>query len=121
MSTRKNAQKLSPILPQDLIIGKYYSAIHFTDPKKDIEGSYLGLQDENPVFDTIKNKVQTPVKDYVFYSISINRKMLKRFGIDVSALNRTYPARNSPAFKAVPNFGFFTKSRRRSRKRARQG
>jgi len=121
MSTRKNAQKLSPILPQDLIIDKYYSAIHFTDPKKDIEGSYLGLQDENPVFDTIKNKVQTPVKDYVFYSISINRKMLKLFGIDVSALNRTYPARNSPAFKAVPNFGFSTKSRRRSRKRARRG
>jgi hypothetical protein len=70
------------------------------------------------VFDTEKNVVETPVKDYVFYPFSINRKMLKRFGVDISSFNRTYPARNTPAFKAVPNFGFFTKKRKRSRKRA---
>jgi len=121
MSTRKNTYKLSPILPQDLIVGKYYTVIHFTDPTKDIEGTYFGLQDGNPAFTVVKNIVQTPVKDYVFYPISINRKMLKRFGVDVSAFNRTYPARNSAAFRVIPNFGFSTKSRRRSRKRVRRG
>ena len=121
MSTRKNTLDLGPILPEDLLIRKYYSAIHYTDPKKDIEGRFLGFHDENPVFDTDKNVVQTPVKDYVFYPISFNRKMLKRFGVDVSTFNRTYPARNSEAFRAVPNFGFSTKSRRQSRKRLRRG
>ena len=121
MSTRKSTIDLEPILPEDLLISKYYSAIHYTDPKKDIEGVYLGVQDENPVFETVKNVLQTPVKDYVFYPILFNRKMLKRFGIDVSVFNRTYPARNSAAFKAVPNFGFSTKLRRRSRKRVRRG
>jgi len=120
MSTRKNTYKLSPILPQDLIVGKYYTVIHFTDPTKDIEGTYFGLQDGNPAFTVVKNIVQTPVKDYVFYPISINRKMLKRFGVDISALNRNFPARNVAAFRAIPNFGFFTKSRRRSRKRVRR-
>ena len=120
MTTRKNTLDLAPILPEELLTYTHYSAIHFTDPKKDIEGLYLGIQDENPVFDTEKNVLQTPPKNYVFYPISINRKMLKRFGIDVSAMNRNYPARNSPAFKAIPNFGFFTKRRRRSRKRVQQ-
>ena len=120
MSTRKNTVDLLPIPPEDLLVLQHYSAIHFTDPKKDIEGSFLGIHNENPVFDTEKNVVQTPVKDFVFYPISFNRKMLKRFGIDVSAMNRTYPARNSAAFKAIPNFGFFTKRRRRSRKRVQQ-
>lgn len=120
MTTRKNTLDLAPILPEELLTYTHYSAIHFTDPKKDIEGLYLGIQDQNPVFETLKNRVQTPAKNYVFYPISINRKMLKRFGIDVSAMNRNYPARNSPAFKAIPNFGFFTKRRRRSRKRAQQ-
>ena len=113
MSTRKNAIDLLPIPPEDLLVLQHYSAIHYTDSKKDIEGLYLGIQDENPVFDTEKNVLQTPPKNYVFYPISINRKMLKRFGIEVSAMNRNYPARNSAAFKAIPNFGFFTKKRRR--------
>ena len=121
MSTRKNAMDLLPVQPEDLLILHHYSAIHYTDSKKDIEGRFLGFYDENPVFDTDKNVVQTPVKDYVFYTFSINRKMLKRFGVDVSTFNRTYPARNSAAFRAIPNFGFSTKSRRRSRKRVRRG
>jgi hypothetical protein len=121
MSTRKNTVDLLPIQPEDLLVLQHYTAIHYTDPKKDIEGCYLGLQDGNPAFDTVKKVVQTPLKEYVFYPISINRKMLKRFGIEVSTFNRTYPARNSAAFKAVPNFGFSTKSRRRSRKRVRRG
>jgi hypothetical protein len=121
MSTRKSIIDLGPILPEDLLIRKYYSAFHYTDSKKDIEGIYLGIQDGNPVFETSKNLVQAPVKDYVFYPIIINRKLLKRFGVDVSVFNRTYPARNSAAFIAVPNFGFSTKSRRRSRKRVRRG
>ena len=41
MSTRKSTIDLEPILPEDLLISKYYSAIHYTDPKKDIEGVYL--------------------------------------------------------------------------------
>jgi hypothetical protein len=121
MSTRKNTFDLLPILPEDLLVRHHYTAIHYTDSKKDIEGRFLGFHDENPVFDTDKNVVYTPVKDYVFYPFSINRKMLKRFGVDVSAFNRTYPARNSAAFRAIPNFGFSTKSRRRSRKRVRRG
>ena len=121
MSTRKNAIDLLPIPPEDLLVLQHYSAIHYTDSRKDIEGCFLGIHNENPVFDTEKNVVETPVKDYVFYPFSINRKMLKRFGIDVSVMNRTYPARNTPAFKAVPNFGFSTKSRRQSRKRVRRG
>ena len=121
MSTRKNTYKLSPILPQDLIVGKYYTVIHFTDPTKDIVGTYFGLQDANPAFIVVKNIVQTPVKDYVFYPISINRKMLKRFGVEVSALNRNFPARNEAAYKAVPNYKRMLKSRRQSRKRVRRG
>ena len=121
MATQKSTLDLGPILPEDLLIRKYYSAIHYTDSKKDIEGVYLGIQDGNPVFETVKNVVQTPVKDYVFYPILFNRKMLKRFGIDVSVFNRTYPARNSDAFKAVPNFGFSTTQRQRSHKRVRRG
>ena len=119
MSTRKNPYTLAPIWPKDLIIGKYYTAIHFTDPTKDIEGTYLE-QDANPAIKTIKNIVQTPLKDYVFYPISINRKMLKRFGIEVSAMNRNFPARNLAAYKAVPNYKRTLKSRRRSRKRVRR-
>ena len=121
MTTRKNTIDLEPISAEDLLVLQHYSAIHYTDPKKDIEGRFLGFHDENPVFDTDKNVVQTPVKDYVFYPIAFNRKMLKRFGIEVSAMNRIYPARNSAAFKVIPNFGFFTKSRQRSRKRVRRG
>ena len=113
MSTRKNTVDLLPIQPEDLLVLQHYTAIHYTDSKKDIEGCYLGIHNGHPVFDTGKNVVETPVKDYVFYPFSINRKMLKRFGIDVSAFNRTYPARNTPAFKAVPNFGFFTRKRKR--------
>jgi hypothetical protein len=121
MSTRKNTVDLLPIPPEDLLLLQHYTAIHYTDSKKDIEGCYLGIHNGHPVFDTEKNVVETPVKDYVFYPFSINRKMLKRFGIDISSFNRTYPARNTPAFKAVPNFGFFTKQRQRSRKRGRRG
>ena len=120
MSTRKNTIDLEPIPAEDLLVLQHYSAIHYTDPKKDIEGCFLGIHNENPVFDTEKNVVETPIKDYVFYPFSINRKMLKRFGIEVSAMNRIYPARNSAAFKAIPNFGFFTKRRRRSRKRVQR-
>ena len=121
MATRKNTLDLGPILLEDLLVLQHYTAIHYTDSKKDIEGCFLGIYNDNPVFETSKNVVQTPIKDYVFYPISINRKMLKRFGIDVSTFNRTYPARNSSAFRVVPNFGFSTKSRRRSRKRVRRG
>jgi len=120
MSTRKNTYKLSPILPQDLIVDQYYTVIHFTDPTKDIEGTYYGLQNGNPAFTVVTNIVQTPVKDYVFYPISINRKMLRRFGVVVSALNRNFPARNEAAYKAVPNYKRMLKSRRRSRKRVRR-
>ena len=120
MSTRKNTHILAPILPKDLIIGKHYSAIHFTDTAKDVEGTYLE-QEANPAIQTIKNIVQTPVKEYVFYPISINRRMLKRFGIEVSAMNRNFPARNSAAYKAVPNYKRTLKSRRQSRKRVRRG
>lgn len=118
MATRKN-QHLSPILLEELVVGKYYSVIHFTDPSKDNEGAYLGDK-ENPRILTEKGELQTPVKEYVFYPISINRKLLKRFGIEVSVFNRTFPARNSAAYKAVPNYKR-SKRCRQTRKRANRG
>jgi hypothetical protein len=54
MSTRKNAIDLLPIPPEDLLVLQHYSAIHYTDSRKDIEGCFLGIHNENPVFDTEK-------------------------------------------------------------------
>ena len=108
MSTRKNNinSRLIPINPADLNLRKkkWYSVFHFTDPKKDIEGFYAGVQDGNPVISTFTKLVQIPTNEYIIYPISTSRAMLKRFGITISPQNKNYPARLTPAFGAAPNF-----------------
>ena len=106
-----------PVSPSDLKIGKAYSAFHFTDPSKNTAGFFGGRDNGTPIIAGAK-KVLTPEKEYAFYPISTSRKLLSFFGIDISALNRNFPARNAD-FHAVPDFKRTLKSRRQSRKRVR--
>jgi hypothetical protein len=118
MSTRKNF-RLMPVPPSDLKIGNAYSAFHFTDPSKNTEGFFGGRENGIPIIAGAK-KVLASEKEYAFYPISTSRKLLKVFGIDISALNRNFPARNAD-FHAVPDFKRTLKSSRQSRKRVRRG
>ena len=117
MSTRKNL-RLEPIAKEELIVGKFYTVLSRKSNKKDIEGIFVGLENDVPKFSGIGLWL-APESDYAFFPISVSRKQLKLFGINVATLNKSYPARNA-AFYAVPNFKRHRKTRKqvkRSRSR----
>jgi len=108
-----------PIMPSDLQMARAYRAFHFTDPSKNTEGFFVGRENGTPIIAGIK-KVLTPEKEYAFYPISTSRKLLRTFGIYISALNRNFPARNA-SFYTVTNYKRTLKSHRQTRKRVRRG